>query len=513
MVVIVLYAIWYTFNSEQAPFRGPVRQDLVFTSGKKRVQIEWIRFVRPCAVTALRLELIFKPKTGTAESSSLRRIACDIALVILIVSIVTPTITPARSLQTARMQLSPFSAGGASSYTSVGECVVDSTLLPTILRCSLNPSDDAYVDNLAPTQAFGDLPVLIVQDSPSIPKSRNYAYLKFNLQDSLPSDILLSHAKPVNTILWLYVRYIGGSFNASIDIYYVPSNDWNESSLTWNNRPSHDTITYAARDVTTNGTWYEWNASAAVALAINGATPVSLVAAPPSNAWRNYVWFDSKEHTATKGTTSPKLNLVFVEPYLNLVTQIPYLPITIGDRTFVTDSSGRLAVYLPWGNYNIAVPETFPKGEGAREQFVGWSDNVTEATRLITLGNNLTLSANYQTQYRLDVNSPYGSTSGAGWYFMSVTANASIHSTLVLAEGLLGLLGVRHVFDHWVGDCTGSQPICTVMMNGPKNVLAVWRDDYTITGIEMVSLIAITAYLFVFRKRKRRRATRRRSKR
>ena len=463
--------------------------------------------MRPCAVTALRLEHIFKLRSGTVETSSLRRITCEITLVILIVSVVTPTIIPTRSHETARIHPSPFAIGSVSSYTSVGECVLNSTAIPVILMCSLNPSDDAFVDDLAPTKSYGDLPVLIVQDTPSIPKSRNYAYLKFDLPNTLPTDIFLSHARPLNSTLWLYVRLTIAFNNASLGAYYVPSNGWDERTLTWDNRPSQDTSSYAARDVIANGTWYRWNAILATGLAAGKGEPVSLAVVPTSNAWRNYVWFDSKDHAINKVSTWPMLNLVFVEPYLNLVTRFPHLPITIDDQTYETDSEGRFGAYLPWGSYKVTGPEVIPKGDGVRERFVGWSDNVTEATRTITLGNNLTLSVDYKTQYFLDVNSPYGSTSGSGWYFENTLANASINPTAVSAEGFLGLFGVRQVFDHWTGDCQGSQSECTMTMNGPKNVIAVWRDDYSITGIAMISLAAIAAFI-IMRKRKRKRTTR-----
>lgn len=416
-------------------------------------------------------------------------------------------------------QMTHFSADHdrTMSQTDFGPCVIQTPTgesgRPVVMTCILAPSDDAYVDNLSPAESLGDMPILVVQDTPSIPKSRNYAYLKFDLPGTLPAGIILSHAEPLNATVWLYVRYLGGSFNASVDMYYVSSNDWNESKLNWNNMPPRDTVDHSTRDVTANGTWYAWNASRAVTLSVGRVSPVSLVAAPPSNAWRNYVWFDSKEHLATNGLTSPRLIIVFVEPYLSLATRIPHLPVTIDGRVLEADSNGVVGTYLPWGSYNVTVPETVLESDGVRERFVGWSDNVTVATRMITIGNNLTLSANYQTQYRLDVNSPYGSPGGSGWHFANTRATAMLNSTVVFAEGLLGLLGVRHVFDHWVGDCEGPMPTCTVMMNRPKGVVAVWRDDFTITGIEVASsLIAVATYLMIARRRKLKSRPRRHSR-
>lgn len=442
-------------------------------------------------------------------------LAYNTVLIFLIINVMSAVPYTATGVTVTARTGWPDDRGHISGSTSFSPCVSANSNgesgNPLVIMCTLTPSDDAYVDNLIPTHPFGDLPVLIVQDTPSIPKSRNYAYLKFDLPDTIPAGILLSHAKPVNATLWLYVRYIVDFFNASVAVYYVPSNDWNESALTWENMPQTETGTLATRDVTRNGTWYGWNVSSAVVHAIGSITPLSLVAAPPSNAWRNYAWFDSKEHTRTKGLTSPRLNLTFVEPYLNLLTPIPNFAIKIGDRTFRTDSSGRIGTYLPWGNYSITVPEILPRSEGVRDRFVGWSDNLTEPSRVITIGNNLTLSANYETQYRLNVNSTYASTGGSGWYFTNTMANASINPAAVLAEGIPGLLGVRHIFDHWTGDCTGSETVCNVRMNGPKTVLAVWRDDYTLTGIEVAVLIAVATYLLVFRRRKSKSRSRKRS--
>jgi hypothetical protein len=70
-----------------------------------------------------------------------------------------------------------------------------------------------------------------------------------------------------------------------------------------------------------------------------------------------------------------------------------------------------------------------------------------------------------------------------------------------MAEGLSGILGVRRVFDHWSGDCTGTQPECSIIMDGPKKLAAVWRDDYTVTILGLAVLIVAAATLVLLRKR------------
>jgi hypothetical protein len=428
------------------------------------------------------------------------------ALAFVFVIVALPTISLAYDSQRTQTQVTVSTAVTYSDRQSIDHCILlNSTLRPAnpmVLRCSLFPSDDAFVDNLSPTKSFGDLPILIVQHAPSIPNYRNYAYLKFNLPSSLPADIVSTRAKPTEATLRMYVRLMDLRYNANFRVYRVLSNDWNESSVSWVTRPSIDPADYSVRQVTANGTWFGWNVTSPVDLAMGGQDPVSLAVIPSSNDWRNYAWFDSTRQSQTKVTTWPTLDLVFVEPFLALLTQHPHLPIRIGDQTYETDSSGRFGAYLPWGNYTISVPEEILKSEGVRDFFVGWSNNETHASRAITLGNNLTLSVNYKTQYRLDASTPYATINGSGWYYENTIAPLTIYPTTVPAEGFLGLIGVRHLFDRWSGDCSLAQAKCTLMMNGPKKVTAVWRDDYMITTLATASLIAICAIAMLLRKRR-----------
>ena len=153
----------------------------------------------------------------------------------------------------------------------------------------------------------------------------------------------------------------------------------------------------------------------------------------------------------------------------------------------------------------MRIPDAIQTGNGTRLGFRAWSDNNTESDRIVTLGNNLTLSADYVKQYNLEAVSPYGALAGSGWYFEGSTANVSLQPTAVPYEEWLGLIGVRHVFDHLTGSCQTSQPNCSVSMNSPKTVIAVWRDDYT---IPILIALAIGAVAFANRQHSRRKRRR-----
>ena len=157
---------------------------------------------------------------------------------------------------------------------------------------------------------------------------------------------------------------------------------------------------------------------------------------------------------------------------------------------------------VPWGTYTITTPDVVPMSNGTRAKFVMWSGNSTESSRLVPVGNNLTLHAIYGIQHLLNVSSPYGSANGSGWYFQNTFANVSVGPTSIPVEGQAAWLGERYVFDHWTGACTSSEHTCTLLMNGPKNTQAVWRPDWTITATGGLLLVGLAALLAVFRLRR-----------
>ena len=79
----------------------------------------------------------------------------------------------------------------------------------------------------------------------------------------------------------------------------------------------------------------------------------------------------------------------------------------------------------------------------------------------------------YRRQYELTVSSFYGSTAGSGWYDEGSTAAFSINSTFPFA------------FERWSGDSNATTPSATIVMDGPKEVMAMLR-----VSEAMVAMIA-----------------------
>jgi hypothetical protein len=373
---------------------------------------------------------------------------------------------------------------------------------PTIILCSITPSDDTYADNLIPSKAFGDLGILIVQNIPSVPVSKTYAFLKFDTMNNLPAQLAQTEARPTNASLRMYVRLMNFFYNATVEVHDASVKNWTENTITWDNMPQFDVNKYVSTNIRQNGTWARWNLTSLVQQSFNYSGQIAFAAVSSETSWRNLVWFDSKEYPFLNGSTDPTLEMVFVEPYLTIETPYPNISISVGGRAIATNENGTVQLMLPWGGYSISVPETIPMSNGTRAGFVDWSDQSNSSTRLVSVGNNLTLKANYQLQHELEVYTPFGTATGGGWYFGNTDATISVTPTSVPLDGFMGWLGGRHVFDHWSGACNTTAAQCDVLMDSPKSAIAVWRVDWTLTIIVAIILAVSTTCVAVLRRKR-----------
>jgi len=86
---------------------------------------------------------------------------------------------------------------------------------------------------------------------------------------------------------------------------------------------------------------------------------------------------------------------------------------------------------------------------------------------------------NYTAQYLLNVQTPYSTASGGGWY------NSGTLATAVLASSHVDeTQGVRDVFTGWSADATGTQTASNaIVMDEPKTALATWKTQFLL-GVE-----------------------------
>ena len=145
--------------------------------------------------------------------------------------------------------------------------------------------------------------------------------------------------------------------------------------------------------------------------------------------------------------------------------------------------------------HTFDVPPQVDAGEGTRLVFTSWDDGNNSVSRTISSGGVYT--ANYKTQYRLTLESAYGSTEGQSWY--DAGSNAVI--SVAPAEGKI----VRQVFTGWSGGFTGTEATALVTMDAPKVITANWRADYLrlyILVAVIVALVGATVAIHIIRKQR-----------
>jgi hypothetical protein len=160
---------------------------------------------------------------------------------------------------------------------------------------------------------------------------------------------------------------------------------------------------------------------------------------------------------------------------------------------------GELPASLNWlsgSAHHLDVPLQVSTEEGTRLVFNSWNDGNKSASRTITQGGEYL--ANHTTQYKLDIESPYGNPKGAGWYDSESIATISINPT----EGKI----IQHIFTGWSGDLTGQETTASVIMNKPKTIKAEWETDYLwlyVLIFGFIALIGITATVVIYINKKK----------
>ena len=151
--------------------------------------------------------------------------------------------------------------------------------------------------------------------------------------------------------------------------------------------------------------------------------------------------------------------------------------------TSIPEGSGFVTV----DGVSIATPKTFnwdagqthaieantlvSGGSGVRYIYTGWSDGGGQTHSYSVPSASVTITANYKTQYRLTVNSPYGSPLGAGWYDSGKSASFSVTSPATDGNGN------QYTCTGYSGDTTGSGTNGAVVINGPKTVTFSWNSE------------------------------------
>ncbi|MGF3522464.1 MAG: InlB B-repeat-containing protein [Candidatus Bathyarchaeia archaeon] len=165
--------------------------------------------------------------------------------------------------------------------------------------------------------------------------------------------------------------------------------------------------------------------------------------------------------TATFEANPPLRNVTFT------VTGLPNgtrWSVTVGNTTLTSTSKTLTVRNLPTGVYPWNITSYISSSDGTRYS----------ATTPSGYASTNTVTVTYTTQYSLTVISPYGTTSGSGWYNKGATAHASLNTAIINENDT-----VTHTFTGWSGDATGTELTSNpIIMDNPKTAIANWVNTY-----------------------------------
>jgi hypothetical protein len=158
---------------------------------------------------------------------------------------------------------------------------------------------------------------------------------------------------------------------------------------------------------------------------------------------------------------------------LTIRTRIPNVPIIIDDQQYLTDATGTLNARVSYASHLVAVSKVVQK-ENTRVVFDSWSDGMASLDRQINVQSDTSVDVNYKTQYRLNINSQYGSVMGADWYDQGEQASFLVTSPIQSPTKY----GIRFTAVGFSGDAAGSGNSGTTVMDRPKTITFSWTTQY-----------------------------------
>lgn len=193
---------------------------------------------------------------------------------------------------------------------------------------------------------------------------------------------------------------------------------------------------------------------------------------------------------------------------LTLLMPTPNITIKIDNEEIETDPLGTLKTSVKPGKYLIEVPQKINSNNNTRLSFIGWSDGSKSNPRLTYVQHETNLTAEYEKEYYLNVNSSLGSTQGNGWYPSGSVATFSVPDSIYVTS-ILQIMPDKYSFMKWTGDSDATTSISKIVMTSPRTVEANWMLDETPRILILVSVIIILfdlAILGYIAKRRRRNA-------
>jgi len=259
----------------------------------------------------------------------------------------------------------------------------------------------------------------------------------------------------------------GGTYTITVKIYHSqpPGNEAGDAvvsttiyitpqtaAITVTTSPSGlsivvDAVTYTAPQT------FSWNIDSTHSI---GTTSPQAGMAGVQYVWNNWSDAGNQTHDITTPGTPTTYTANFQTQYK--VTYAANVPVTVPADEWVLSGGSAVGVF----------PTPVISGG---TKYVYQSDD-----RPGTITAPTTITATYQTQYYLTVNSPLSTPGGAGWYNAGATAYATITDSIVTSGD------TQYVFAGWTGEASGTKKTSDpITMSGPKTATASWTTQFYLT--------------------------------
>ncbi len=210
------------------------------------------------------------------------------------------------------------------------------------------------------------------------------------------------------------------------------------------------------------GKWYTANSEAEIS-------------AVPANSYKFLFWTGDilgTENPTIKAVTAPMTVTAQFSPLIEVTidTQPAGLPFTADGKNYTAPHT------FSWAQNSthiITADSLYAADTGVRYKYHEWSDGGTREHTITVPENNTTITAHYDIQYYLTIDSDFGNPEGEGWYNKDTKVGFSVDE--IDKQGF-----TKKTFNKWTGDFEGYSNSDSVILNKPKTITAVWDTEYFI---------------------------------
>ncbi len=182
------------------------------------------------------------------------------------------------------------------------------------------------------------------------------------------------------------------------------------------------------------------------------------------------------------------------QPYATFTYYTEYL-VTINTEPSLNIQGSGAGWYKKDGTINANINAEVEGNTGTLYRFASWllpgGNKVTTETLNLTVDSPLTITAIYDTYYKLTTESVYGEVEGGGWYKAGSEARWVVINDKVPMPGLIGF---------FQGKFKAVNSSGTEVMDAPKTVTVFWEPDYLLPYIliPLTILIIIAAIVGIY---------------